>query len=132
MAKETGRVRIAAMGDIHCTNASRGAFQSLFAQVNESADVLLIVGDLTDYGLPEEANVLARELAVLHVPVLAVLGNHDHESDKQEEVVSILTEAGVTILDGDAHEVQGVGFAAQRGSGVGLARAHLRHGERLL
>jgi len=58
-----GVVRVAAMGDLHCSKTSQGAFQPLFAKIVESADVLLIAGDLTDYGLPDEARVLARELA---------------------------------------------------------------------
>ncbi len=120
MAKDNGKVRIAAVGDIHCTKTSQGAFQRLFAQVNESADVLLLAGDLTDYGLPEEAHVLAKELATLRVPVLAVLGNHDHESGKHEEVAGILRDAGVIMLDGDAYEVQGVGFAGTKGFAGGF------------
>src|SRR3954453_2154471 len=109
------RVRIAAIGDIHCTKTSQGAFKPLFTQVSEQADVLVLVGDLTDYGLPEEAHVLAGELSALRVPVLAVLGNHDHESSKPQEVTDILCEAGLIILDGEAQEVCGVGFAGTKG-----------------
>src|SRR4051794_1067880 len=70
-------VRVAAIADLHCTKTSQGAFQALFSRIQESADVVLIAGDLTDYGLPEEARVLAKELAGLRVPMAAVLGNHD-------------------------------------------------------
>ena len=73
-------VRVAAVGDLHCTKNSQGAFQPLFAAIREAADVLLIAGDLTDYGLPEEAQTLARELSTVRLPVVAVLGNHDRES----------------------------------------------------
>jgi len=127
MAKRKGReaVRIAAVADLHCTRASQGAFQELFTQVNESADVLLLGGDLTDYGLPEEAHVLARELHTLRVPVLAVLGNHDFESGKQDEVSDILSDAGVIMLDGDAQEVEGVGFAGAKGFAGGFGRGAL-------
>ena len=83
-------VRVAAVGDLHCGKTSQGAFQGLFARIAESAEVLLLAGDLTDYGLPEEARVLAKELAAVRIPVAAVLGNHDYESDKQDEIRQIL------------------------------------------
>src|SRR6058998_3110534 len=108
-------IRVAAMADLHCGRASSGVFQSAFAQASEQADVLLLCGDLTDYGLPEEAHVLARELSAVHVPMIGVLGNHDFESGQQEAVRDILKEAGVTLLDGDACEVQGIGFAGVKG-----------------
>ena len=79
-------VRVAALADLHCTKTSQGAFQPLFARIAESADLLLMAGDLTDYGLPEEARVLAKELTALRIPVAAVLGNHDFESGKADEV----------------------------------------------
>src|SRR3978361_2210973 len=94
-------VRVAAIADLHCTKTSQGAFQALFARITESADIVVIAGDLTDYGLPEEAAVLARELTALRIPAAAVLGNHDLESSKEHEVRQILTAAGLTVLDGD-------------------------------
>jgi Icc-related predicted phosphoesterase len=119
------RVRVAALADLHCTKTSQGAFQALFAKTAESADVLVIAGDLTDYGLPEEARVLAREIAGIRLPIVAVLGNHDVESGKGEEVRQILTDAGMTILDGDAHEVQGIGIAGVKGFGGGFGKRAL-------
>ena len=93
--KET--VRLAAVGDIHCGKTSQGTLQPLFAQAAELADVLLLCGDLTDYGLPEEAHVLVKEItAAAKIPIVAVLGNHDYESGKPDEVRQILVEAGVT------------------------------------
>ena len=112
--------RVAAIADLHCTKTSQGAFQSLFANVKAAADMLLIAGDLTDYGLPEEAQVLARELSALRIPVVAVLGNHDVESGKETEVRQVLTDAGVIVLDGDACEVRGVGIAGVKGFGGGF------------
>lgn len=120
MTVKSGKLRVAALGDLHCGATSGGLFQPLFRKVSEQADVLLLAGDLTDYGLPEEAHVLAEELATLRVPALAVLGNHDHESGKHQDVSSILSGAGVIMLDGDAHEVQGVGFAGTKGFGGGF------------
>lgn len=111
-------VRVAAVGDVHCTRTSEGALQGLFTQMAESADVIALAGDLVDYGLEEEAHVLARELSVAikaQVPVLAVLGNHDFEDGHPDIVKQVLCDAGVTILDGDAVEIKGVGFAGTKG-----------------
>jgi len=123
MAKDV--VRVAAVGDMHCGKNSQGAFQTLFAQVAERADVLVLCGDLTDYGLPEEAQVLARELAMVKVPMVGVLGNHDFESDQQDAVRRILTDAGVVILDGESCEIEGVGFAGAKGFAGGFGRGTL-------
>jgi Icc-related predicted phosphoesterase len=113
-------LRVAALADLHCTKTSQGAFQPLLAKVAESAEVLLIGGDLTDYGLPDEARVLARELATARIPIVAVLGNHDYESGREQEVRQILSDAGVIILDGDATEIHGVGIAGVKGFGGGF------------
>jgi Icc-related predicted phosphoesterase len=118
-------VRLAAVGDIHCGKTSQGAFQQLFGQAAELADILVLCGDLTDYGLAEEARVLAKELSVAKIPIVAVLGNHDYESNQQDEVRQILVDAGVTLLDGDACEIQGVGFAGIKGFAGGFGRGTL-------
>jgi Icc-related predicted phosphoesterase len=100
-------VRLAAVGDLHIKKTSQG-------------------GDLTDYGLPEEATILAKELtAVVRIPILAVLGNHDYESGQHVEVCRILSEAGVKLLDGEAAEVHGVGFAGAKGFIGGFGRGTL-------
>jgi Icc-related predicted phosphoesterase len=118
-------VRVAAVGDLHCTRTSQGAFQTLFSRIAESAEVLLLAGDLTDYGLPEEARVLAKELSAVRLPTAAVLGNHDFESERQDEIRQILTDAGVTVLDGDACELHGIGFAGVKGFGGGFGQRAL-------
>ena len=118
-------VRIAALADLHCTKTSQGAFQSLFLRVADSADVAVIAGDLTDYGLPEEARVLAKELAPVRMPIAAVLGNHDIESGKADEVRQILMDAGVVVLDGDACEMHGIGVAGVKGFGGGFGKRAL-------
>lgn len=121
-----GVVRVAAMSDIHVGRESVGALQPLLAQVNEQADVLVLAGDLTDYGLPEEARILVRELgAVVRIPVVAVLGNHDYESGREAELVQILTDGGVRMLDGDSVEIAGVGFAGVKGFAGGFGRGAL-------
>jgi Icc-related predicted phosphoesterase len=120
------QLRIAAMGDLHVSKNSQGAFQSLFSQIAEAADVLLLCGDFTDYGLPDEARVLVRELnAALKVPVIAVLGNHDFEGGKSDEIRQILIDGGVAVLDGEATEVHGVGFAGVKGFAGGFGRGAL-------
>jgi Icc-related predicted phosphoesterase len=113
-------VRIAALGDLHCTRTSIGKFHSLFAQVSDSADMLLLAGDLTDTGQAEEARVLAKELSALRVPGVAVLGNHDFESGHQDEVSHILTDSGITMLDGEACEINGIGIAGVKGFAGGF------------
>ena len=118
-------VRFAAVGDIHCTKDSAGLLRGVFAQASEAADALLLCGDLTDYGLPEEARVLADELGAARVPIVAVLGNHDYESDAQDEVRRILMDAGVRVLDGEACEIHGVGIAGAKGFAGGFGRGAL-------
>ncbi len=124
MEKET--LRIAAVADIHVKKTGQGSMQPLFARATEEADVILLCGDLTDYGAVEEAKILAKEItSSLRIPAIGVLGNHDFETGKQDEIVKILTDAGVTMLDGDVHEVDGVGFAGVKGFGGGFGRRQL-------
>jgi Icc-related predicted phosphoesterase len=118
-------IRFAAVGDIHCTKNAAGTLRGFFAQASEAADALLLCGDLTDYGLPEEAKVLADELSVVSVPVIAVLGNHDHESGAPDRVRQTLIDAGVRVLDGEAVEVHGVGIAGAKGFCGGFGRGSL-------
>jgi Icc-related predicted phosphoesterase len=120
-------MRIAAVGDVHCKKTSTGAFQGLFTAMAAAADVIVLCGDLTDLGLAEEARVLAKELsAAKTTPVVAVLGNHDYESGETDQVKGILTDAGVTLLDGDALEIDGVGFAGAKGLGGGFGQRALQ------
>ncbi len=124
-AESEAVVRVAAAADLHCTKNSVGQLAPLLARMAETADVLLLGGDLTDFGLPEEAHILVRELNAVKVPIVAVLGNHDYESGKQDEVRQILLDAGVRMLDGDACEIKGVGFAGVKGFAGGFGRATL-------
>jgi Icc-related predicted phosphoesterase len=118
-------VRLAALSDIHYGKASQGTMQPLFAQIAESADVLVLAGDLTDYGLADEARVLAKDLAPVKIPVVAVLGNHDCESNEERDIARILSDVGVHVLDGDTWEYHGVGFAGVRGFCGGFGRGAL-------
>jgi Icc-related predicted phosphoesterase len=118
--------RIAALGDLHYSKSSQGTWQPLFTQIGQAADILVLCGDLTDYGLPEEAQALAREMmATIKIPIVAVLGNHDYESDKQDDVRAALTQAHIQVLDGETCEVRGIGFAGAKGFAGGFGRGTL-------
>jgi Icc-related predicted phosphoesterase len=120
-------IRIAAAGDLHFGTDSAGTLRPALDGIGKAADVLLLAGDLTRLGKPEEAAILADELAGLDVPILAVLGNHDFESDRESDVVSGMEEAGVKVLEGDGEiiDVGGcrVGVAGVKGFGGGFAGA---------
>jgi Icc-related predicted phosphoesterase len=124
-AKDT--VRIAALGDLHYGRTTPpGSLQPLFARINEEADILALAGDLTDYGLIEEAKGFVKELIpAVKIPIVAVLGNHDCESGQQAEIVKILADAGVVTLDGDTTEIHGIGFAGIKGFCGGFGRRAL-------
>ena len=125
MGPHDNTVRFAAVGDLHVTRESAGSLRTLFAQISAAADVLLLCGDLTDYGTAEEAHVLAEELAAVAVPIVGVLGNHDFESGTPEVVCEALTKAGVRMLDGEAIELHGVGIAGAKGFAGGFGRGSL-------
>ena len=120
-------VRIAAIGDLHYSRTSaQGSLQSLFEQISDIADILVLPGDLTDFGMPEEARALAREVTgTLKIPAVGVLGNHDCESGCESEIRSILKDAGIAILDGDTTEIHGIGFAGVKGFAGGFGRRAL-------
>lgn len=126
MATDPGPLRIAAVGDLHCSRTSRGRVEPIVARMAAVADVLCLCGDLTDYGLREEAIVLASELSVVgKKPVLCVFGNHDHESGRIDEVREVLSEAGAVVLCGESWEIDGVGFAGTKGFGGGFGQRAL-------
>jgi Icc-related predicted phosphoesterase len=113
-------MRIAAAGDLHCTRDSAGSLRPLFAVASEAAEAIALCGDLTDHGLAEEADVLAAELSGASVPVVAVLGNHDHEAGDPEGVADRLAHAGVSMLERDSVEIGEVGFAGTKGFAGGF------------
>jgi Icc-related predicted phosphoesterase len=127
-------MKIATVGDLHCKKTSSGAFEPLFGAMAAAADVIVLCGDLTDYGTADEARVLVREIAPAKgVPIVAVLGNHDYESGGAEILKEIFAEAGMHLLDGDACEIQGVGFAGVKGMGGGFGiRALQPWGEEII
>ena len=120
------QVRIAAIGDLHFGKSSAGALQPLLSQIATDVDVLVIAGDLTDYGTVEEARGVAKELSgAVRIPIVAVLGNHDFEAGAEREIHQILVDHGIYVLDGDTCEVQGVGFAGVKGFAGGFGRRAL-------
>jgi Icc-related predicted phosphoesterase len=127
MNRDSKVVRLAAVGDLHYTEAARGTLQTLAATMAEQADVLLLCGDVVDYGRPEEARLFARELtARAQRPILAVLGNHEFEAGQADEVRHIFTGHGIRVLDGDALEIAGIGFAGAKGFAGGFGEYALQ------
>lgn len=113
--KGDNKLRVAAIGDVHASANAPGRWRETVAEIGEAADVLCLCGDLTNHGTVPEARSLADDLRGCKVPVLAVLGNHDHHCGCAEEVARVLCEAGVKFLEDDVHEVGGVGFAGVKG-----------------
>lgn len=118
-------MRIAATADIHFSPQSYDRIRDAMGRVRDDADVLVIAGDLTNYGKPDEVESLLNALVRLRVPIVAVLGNHDYESNRVEEVMKLLTAEGIKMLDGSAYERDGVGFAGCKGFHGGFGRGVL-------
>ncbi len=118
-------MRIAATADLHFTPAQHAALLEQLNHVRDSADVLVLAGDLTNYGRPDEMDPLLNVVVRARVPTIAVLGNHDYESSKQEELMRMMTAAGIKVLDGTAYERDGVGFAGTKGFVGGFGRGVL-------
>jgi Icc-related predicted phosphoesterase len=119
-------IRIGAVADIHYSRDRETRLKPLFEQAGRRCDILLLGGDLTDYGLPEEVDTLVRDLkAAGDIPIIAVLGNHDFESGREQEMMAALRAGGVRVLDGDNCEVRGIGIAGVKGFGGGFARGTL-------
>jgi Icc-related predicted phosphoesterase len=126
-------VRVAVIGDLHFDVHARGTLADLFERVNREAEVLALVGDLTTHGEPEQMEAFVRELEAVQVPVVTVLGNHDHEAGHADALTAMLSDAGVTVLDGDSAVIKGVGFTGVKGFAGGFGRAALGpFGERLI
>src|SRR5688500_19360580 len=92
-------IRIAAAGDIHVTDANRDAVAAPFAETGPNADLILLAGDLTTHGEPEQAALLAEAVRGVDTPILAVLGNHDWHVNRRDELVAVLEDGGIEVLD---------------------------------
>ena len=115
-------LRLAALGDLHVGENAHRPYRELFSRISQEADVLALCGDLTNFGKTPEAEILAEDLQVLAIPVVGVLGNHDYECGQPHEVSRILHQAGLKVLDGEAYEFGGVGFAGAKGFIGGYGR----------
>ena len=119
------KLKVAALADLHVKEGQVRPYRELFSEICQVADVLVLAGDLTDLGKPEEAHILADDVKSCSIPVLAVLGNHDHESNQADEVRKVLREARVSILEGQTQVIKDVGFVGAKGFGGGFGRRML-------
>lgn len=122
MTQSPDRMVVAAVGDLHVGQDDQGRYRDFFAEVSDKADVLALCGDLTNFGTTREANNLAEDMQACTIPMVGVLGNHDFECDQPDEVTRVLHEAGLKVLDGQATEINGVGFAGCKGFIGGFGR----------
>jgi Icc-related predicted phosphoesterase len=117
-------IRIAAVGDVHYDRNSRNRLRSHFETLNEKADLLLIAGDLTQSGSVDEAEALVHDLSFASVPVVTVLGNHDFHQNREEEIIQLMSNSGITTLEGGAatFNIRGksVGIVGLKGFGGGF------------
>ena len=122
-------MRIAAAGDLHCRPTHRDEVERAFAAIAPEVDAILLAGDLTTHGEPEQAEVLAGACRDLGVPVVTVLGNHDWHVNRRDELVEVLRDAGVAVLDPGATvlEVAGreVGVVGAKGFVGGFPGSHM-------
>lgn len=118
-------MRIAAVADIHCGPRDQERIRERLGRVHEEAELLVIAGDLTQLGRPEELQVLISQLLRLRIPIVTVLGNHDYEAGRQEELLAMLREVGIKALDDQPYSRAGVGFAGVKGFGGGFDRGAL-------
>lgn len=118
-------MRIAATADLHFSPSNQAALREQLNNVRDEADVLVLAGDLTNYGQPSEMEPLLNALVRLRVPTIAVLGNHDYESGREQELMQMMTAGGIKVLDGSAYERDGVGFAGTKGFVGGFGRGVL-------
>jgi Icc-related predicted phosphoesterase len=125
MTDETKRLKVAAIGDLHVKEDQSAPYRELFGEISRAADVLVLTGDLTDLGKPREAEILAEDLRACSIPVVGVLGNHDYECGHEDEIKAIIKGAGVHLLDGSSHEINGVGFVGVKGFAGGFGRRML-------
>jgi Icc-related predicted phosphoesterase len=125
MSVSDGKMRVAAIGDLHVTEDADAPYRELFTEISGAADVLLLCGDLTNFGREREAEILAEDIRSCTIPVLGVLGNHDYECGQPERVADILHQGGMTVLDEQAVEIDGVGFAGVKGFLGGFGRGEL-------
>lgn len=119
-------MRIAAVADLHAREGDEARVHEIFARVKDEADVLVLAGDLTDHGRPAEAEALLRGLHGVGVPVVMVLGNHDHDSNSVDDLKRMFHTSGLHLLDRESVVIDGVGFAGAKGFGGGFGSRLVR------
>jgi hypothetical protein len=126
-------MRIAAIGDLHCTVDSRREIGRILEGVDRAADILLLAGDIANVGLIEEIMPLLEETRNIRIPIVAVLGNHDHENDQAELLINAMTKAGICVLDNTTCVVDGIGFIGTKGFCGGFGERRIQSfGERAI
>ena len=121
-APEGGRLRIAALADLHVGDGQKHPYRDLFAEIAQQADIMVLAGDLSNHGTVREAEILAEDLSSFPLPMVGVLGNHDYECNCVETISEIYKQAGLALLDGEATEVDGVSFVGAKGFAGGFGR----------
>jgi Icc-related predicted phosphoesterase len=118
-------MRIAALADLHFSPQSYDRIRDIMNRLRDEADLLILAGDLTNLGKPEEMESMLASVMRIRIPIVAVLGNHDFESGRHEELAKMMTAEGVKVLDGSGYERDGVGFAGTKGFIGGFGRGVL-------
>jgi uncharacterized protein len=118
-------MRIAATADLHYAAQRSTTLKEQLAPVRDEADVLVVAGDLTNFGQPAEMEPLVNVLVRLRIPIVVVLGNHDYESGREAELMHMMSSEGIKVLDGTGYERDGVGFAGTKGFVGGFGRGVL-------
>ena len=117
------KLRVAAVGDLHVNEAAKHPYRELFERVGEDADVLCLCGDLVNFGKTAEVEILVEDIKACAIPIVGVMGNHEHECGQPEVVMDMLCGAGVQMIaNGRAYEIEGVGFAGGKGFVGGFGR----------
>ena len=117
------KLRVAAVGDLHVGEASDKPYRDLFETVHEDADVLCLCGDMVNFGKTREVEILIEDLKTCRIPMVGVMGNHEHECGQPDHVMEMLCDAGVRMIGaGRSYEIEGVGFAGGKGFVGGFGR----------
>ena len=107
-------MRILAATDFH---GDRDAFRRVAAKARNAADVVVVCGDVTHFGLLAQARELLSPLLDLEAPVLLVPGNCDVPS------LAIEKRGNVESIHGECRTIGGFSFLGVGGSPPGPLNA---------
>lgn len=116
------KIKVGAAADFHFDSTRRGELADFFSEANRSVDILALCGDMTTHGEVDQIHAFLEELRGVEIPIVAVLGNHDHEAEEAAEIHAVLKERGIHVLDGESVVIDGVGFAGVKGFAGGFGR----------